>query len=121
MDGSPLATSQPFFEIRMDLQVLKDKLFNSKVDSLAYRLNKMFPAGKTKFQWKSFLQTQRSKGNKYCLIAKDLTIAQKETVVGFPVLRKSKYKGGAIVDRYFYLSNSIFHFILPKVNRNINH
>lgn len=52
MDGSPLATSQPFFEIRMDLQVLKDKLFNSKVDSLAYRLNKMFPAGKTEFQWK---------------------------------------------------------------------
>ena len=101
MDGSPLATSQPFFEIRMDLQVLKDKLFNSKVDSLAYRLSKMFPAGKTKFQWKSFLQTQRSKGNKYCLIAKDLTIAQKETVVGFPVLRNSKYKGGAIVDRYF--------------------
>jgi len=101
MDGSPLATSQPFFEIRMDLQVVKDKFFNNKVDSLAFRLNKMFPAGKSQYQWKSYLQSQRGKGNKYCLIAKDLTIAQKETIASFPILNKSKYRGGAIVDRYF--------------------
>ena len=101
MDGSPLATSQPFFEIRMDLKVIKDKLLNAKVDSLAYKLNKMFPAGKSQSQWKSYLQSNRGKKNAYCLIAKDLTIAQKETVTSFPILRQSKYRGGAMVDRYF--------------------
>ncbi len=101
MDGSPLATSQPFFEIRMDLKVIKDNLFNGKLDSLAFKLNKMFPAGKSKEQWKSYLRSNRGKKNAYCLIAKDLTIAQKETVSNFPILRKSKYKGGAMVDRYF--------------------
>jgi len=101
MDGSPLATSQPFFEIRMDLKVIKDKLFNAKVDSLAYKLNKMFPAGKSKSEWKSYLATNRASKNAYCGIAKDLTIAQKETVIDFPILRKSKYRGGAIVNRYF--------------------
>ncbi len=101
MDGSPLATSQPFFEIRMDLKVVKDKLFNSKVDSLAFRLNKMFPAGKSKFQWKTYLESNRQRKNAYCFIAKDLTIAQKETLISFPILRKNKYKGGAMIDRYF--------------------
>jgi len=101
MDGSPLATSQPFFEIRMDLQLPKSKLFDEKVDSLAYKLNKMFPAGKTQSEWNHYLRKQRAKGNKYCFIAKDLTISQMETVTSFPILRLGKYKGGKVVDRYF--------------------
>lgn len=101
MDGAPLATSQPFFEIRMDLKVAKPKIWDSKVDSLAYKLNKMFPHGRSHAQWRNYLQAQRKKGNGYCLIAKDLTIAQMETVTSFPLLRLNRYRGGKRIVRYY--------------------
>lgn len=101
MDGSPLATSQPFFEIRMDLTIAKKELFDAKIDSLSYRLARMFPAGKSKSEWTNYLKSQRARGNKYCLIAKDLTVAQKETVMGFPILRKGRYRGGCRTERYY--------------------
>lgn len=53
-DGSLLATSIPVFEIRMDVnsENISDKLFNSKIDSLAWHLAKLFKKD-TKWAYKN--------------------------------------------------------------------
>ena len=49
-DGSPLAMSQPIFEIRMDTRAagLKQDAFNKNVDSLAFYINQYLQPNKSK-------------------------------------------------------------------------
>lgn len=106
-NGNLLATSLPFFEIRMDLLKPRESLFNSNIDSLAICLAKLFPDGKSANQWKSELLTTRNdaihrgktKGVQYYFIANNVTINELEQLRNFPIFRKGRYGGGLIIER----------------------
>ncbi|MFZ1298708.1 MAG: penicillin-binding protein [Saprospiraceae bacterium] len=97
-DGSPLATSQPIFEIRMDTRAsgLTQELFNRHVDSLADNLQRFLYPEKSKQAIKNVLVSARKKSDRYVLIARNLNYDQMVTVKGFPLFRLGPNKGGMI-------------------------
>jgi cell division protein FtsI (penicillin-binding protein 3) len=98
-DGSLLASSLPYFEIRMDLRAggLTDEVFQKGIDSLAYCLSRHIDSGKSTAQWKSLLVNQRKSGNRYLLIAKSIPLRELNRLKKFPVFRHGQHKGGLIV------------------------
>jgi cell division protein FtsI (penicillin-binding protein 3) len=98
-DGSLLAASLPFFEIRMDLKAggLDDELFTEGVDSLAFYLSRYVDTYRSAGSWKSYLIEQRKKGNRYLLLGKDLTLQEMNRVKKFPILKHGQHRGGLIV------------------------
>ncbi len=97
-DGSPLATSQPIFEIRMDTRAagLNQEMFNKNVDSLAICINANLQPNKSKSEIRAQLVQARKKADRYFLIAKNLNYDQLQTVKSFPLFRNGPNKGGMI-------------------------
>lgn len=97
-DGRLLATSVPFYEIRMDLLCdgMSDEFFNKNVDSLAIALSEMF-GDKTPGDYVVELRNARINGARYHLIRKKVNFAQLQKLKTFPIFREGKYKGGFIV------------------------
>jgi len=97
-DGSLLASSLPYFEIRMDLRAggLTDELFNGQVDSLSWHLSRYVDATKSQEEWKRYLVSNRKKDNRYLLIAKSVSLAQLNRIKTFPILRHGQHRGGLI-------------------------
>jgi len=98
MHNRLLATSVPFYEIRMDLRSspLTAEVFNKNIDSLAYYLARLF-GDKTSFAYKKELITARRKGERYHLIKRRVTYIQLKELKNFPIFRRGRYKGGFIV------------------------
>ncbi len=96
-DGSLLATSIPVFEIRMDVANtnVSDEVFNSKVDSLAYRLSELF-GNKSQQEYKRSLVAARKKGERYFLIWRKANYQQLKQLRTFPILRRGRHRGGLI-------------------------
>jgi len=100
-----VATSLPFFEIRMDLLVPRKDVFNNGIDSLAIRLAKFFPNGKSASSWKSELVNKRldgqngKPGSRYHFIAKNLSYDQVQTLRKYPIFREGRSGGGFIVEK----------------------
>lgn len=96
-DGSLLATSIPIFEIRMDVanSNVSDELFNSNIDSLAYKLSRLFK-DKSKTAYKRKLVAARKKGERYYLIQRNVTYEQLKALRKFPILERGKNRGGLI-------------------------
>ncbi len=101
-ESNLLATSLQFFEVRMDLSLVKDEIFRKEVDSLALFLSKFREANSTKSkeQWKTDLIAARKKGNKYFYLARGLDIEAYNRLRQAPILRHGKYRGGLIDVRY---------------------
>ena len=100
-DGSLLATSIPFFEIRMDLKAdgLTDHLFQNHVDSLALALaNYLYPQ-QSPSNVRDKLIRERARGNRYLLIKKNADYDEMKRITGFPILKWGPYKGGCIVKK----------------------
>jgi len=97
-DGRILATSVPYYEIRMDLKCagLTNAVFNSKVDSLSLCLSRLF-GDKTPAQYRRMLVSGRYKGVRYQLIRRKVDYLQLKKLEKFPIFRLGKYKGGLIV------------------------
>ncbi len=97
-DGSLLATTVPVFEVRMDVdsELIDDQTFNSKVDSLAEGLAKIFPS-KSKREYLADLRKERLDGNRYWLIKNRATYAEVKSLRKLPILNKGKYSGGLIL------------------------
>lgn len=102
-----LATSLPFYDIGIDVNVpgLDDKTFNSKKDSLALMLNKLFPK-KTKKEYLAMLNKARQEGDRYILIKQKAGYEELQAVKKFPIIRNGK-KGGLVV---FQTSKRILPF-----------
>ncbi|MBA1340633.1 MAG: hypothetical protein C5S40_00665 [ANME-2 cluster archaeon] len=100
VSGNLLATSVPIFEIRMDVasDLISDKLFKDKLDSLALSLSKLF-GDRSKYQYKQGLNKARKDGNRYYLIKRKVIYAQLKKLRTFPIMRRGKYRGGLIVIR----------------------
>jgi cell division protein FtsI (penicillin-binding protein 3) len=98
----PLALSLQFFEVRMDLSVIKEETFNKYADSLALYLSnfpKEWIRPKTKEAWKKDLIANRN--NRYYFIARGLDVdAYKKLKNDAPILKLGRYAGGMITLRY---------------------
>jgi len=95
-----LASSVPYYEIRMDMQTpaLTDRVFFNGVDSLALCLSRLFydrPAS----EYKKILVEARKKGNRYLLIKNRVDYVQLKKLKTFPIFRLGQYKGGLIVNQ----------------------
>ncbi len=97
-DGRVLATSVPYYEVRMDTRCpgFNEAYFNKNVDSLAYRLSSLFK-DKTATQYKRKLISARYKGDRYHLIMRRVDYIQLKELKTFPILRRGQFKGGLII------------------------
>jgi cell division protein FtsI (penicillin-binding protein 3) len=100
IDGRLLATSVPYFEIRMDLRAagLTDELFNANVDSLAILLARFFK-DKSHYSYKSELVNARKfeRNNRYYLIGpRQVNYLELKEISKFPLFRLSPNQGGFI-------------------------
>ncbi|MDQ3141332.1 MAG: transpeptidase family protein [Bacteroidota bacterium] len=100
-DGSPLAISLPFFEIRMDTKAkgLTNDNFSRHVDSLARCLNKHFMPDRPVLDIKNWLIKERKESNRYLLIHKSIDYQQLELLKTFPLFNFGQNKGGLIINR----------------------
>ncbi len=100
-DGSLLATSLPYFELRMDLspKVIGNKIFDKNVDSLAYCLANFVDNNYTQEEWADRLRYERQNQERYLLIKRNVTYAQLEAIKKFPIFNLGQYRGGLIIER----------------------
>lgn len=100
-DGSLMTTSLPFFDLHIDFKAdgLREDIFRSNVDSLAYYLSTYVDRSVSKTQMRDWLIQKRRRGDRYALLAKDVTIRELERIKTFPIFRLGKNKGGLIIDR----------------------
>lgn len=99
-DGRLLATSVPYFEIRMDLKAagLTDEVFYTKVDSLAICLSRFFK-DKSHYTYRSELTNARkfAKNKRYYPIApRMVNYIELQELKTFPLFRMGTNKGGFI-------------------------
>ncbi|HZJ74424.1 MAG TPA: penicillin-binding protein [Perlabentimonas sp.] len=99
-DGRLLATSVPYFEIRVDLKAagLTDELFYANIDSLAIRLSQLF-RDKSHFSYKSELVNARkfARNKRYYPVGPRLVnYLELKQIKEFPLLRLPPNKGGFI-------------------------
>ena len=96
-DNRLLATSVPYYEIRMDLKsgALRDEVFNTGIDSLSYRLSRIF-RDQSPGAYKRDLQKARMEGQRYYLIRRQVSYGQLQEMKTFPIFRLGRYKGGFI-------------------------
>lgn len=100
-DGSPLAISLPFFEIRMDTRAkgLSSEVFNKQVDSLAWYLATDLMPERSPAEVRNWLIRERKAKNRYLLIGRSLDYNQMEKLKTYPIFRGGPNKGGLIVIR----------------------
>lgn len=99
-DGSILATSLPFFDIRFDPTVASDELFNEHIDSLAHSLAGVNPEF-TDGGWKQLLIDKRNEGREYLKIKDRVNYSEMELIKSFPIFNQGRYKGGFIAEERF--------------------
>ncbi len=98
-DGRPLAVSQPFFDIRIDLVQSKPSLFNQGVDSLAWYIVRHLNTEYSAAKYAQLLREGRKKGNRSFLVKRNATFEDLEMVKTFPILKEGQLKGGLVVEK----------------------
>ena len=96
-DGRLLASSIPYYEIRMDLMstAMSGETFRKKVDSLAFCLSKLFN-DKSQAAYKREIIRARQNGERYHLLKKGVNYIELKEMKTFPLFRRGRYKGGFI-------------------------
>lgn len=95
-DGSLLATSVPEYELRMDMfagGIVKDEVFNSKVDSLATSLAGFFKDKSAK-EYSRFLRKARRDSLRAVLIKRKVSYQDLKLIRQFPLYNIGSYSGG---------------------------
>lgn len=95
-NGALLATSLPYYEVRLDLGApgLDDKLYKEKRDSLASELSKLFGDRSAK-EYTKFLNKSRQAKDRYALVQRNVSYKDLQILKKFPILKKGK-RGGLI-------------------------
>ena len=96
-DGSLLATSIPNYNIRFDALAPNDKDFHKYIKPLSDSLAVLFNKPSNYFH--SELTRARTSGNRFYLLAKDLSYTQYMKIKKFPLFKLGIYRGGIIVDQ----------------------
>jgi cell division protein FtsI (penicillin-binding protein 3) len=102
-DGRILATSIPFYEIRIDFRAegLKKDTFYKHVDSLSIYLSRLF-ADKTPLDYKKELTKAYKKGNRYYLLKRKVDYPQYKQLRAMPLFRLGPNKGGFMAIQVYY-------------------
>lgn len=119
-DGRPLATSVPYYTIRMDLKAPGVKaVFNQQVDSLSMALSGFFKDKSAKAYEKS-LRAAYARGNRYFLINKrKVSFLELQEIERFPIFRRGRNRGGVISEHEnlrVYPFGNVASRTLGKVN-----
>ncbi|MDP4210446.1 MAG: penicillin-binding protein [Bacteroidota bacterium] len=96
-DGRLLASSIPFYEIRMDLKArgLEKEVFQENLDSLSLCLSKLFK-DKSSNAYKKDMQQAYKEGRRFYLVRRKVDFNQLKTLKTFPLFRLGKNKSGMI-------------------------
>ena len=97
-EGNLLATSLPFFDVRIDLAStgMSKDLFYKQVDSLSLCLADFFK-DKTASEYRADLVQGRKNKSRYYLLKSNLTYPELLILKTFPLFRLGKYQSGLIV------------------------
>jgi len=101
-DGSLLASSLPFYEIRMDTRAsaMTEKLFTENIDTLAGALVPfMTDRFSSKEDIKNYIIGARQSGNRYLFITKGVSYPDLQKIKEFPLFELGPYSGGIIINR----------------------
>ena len=95
-----LATSVPYYEIRMDpnSEALTDEIFYKDISSLAHFLADLFQ-DKSRKEYRRELILARKKGERYHLIQRNVDYETLQKVKKFPIFKLGKYEGGFICEQ----------------------
>lgn len=96
-DGRILATSVPFYELRFDPMAVNKKVFDEKVDSLAWCLASFFQDGSKAYYKEKLVRARQHKPrpDRYLLINKRrVNHTELKKIREFPIFRLGKNKGG---------------------------
>ncbi len=95
-NGSLLATSLPYYEIAIDINVsaVTDKIYKNNRDSLALCLSNLFK-DKSKKEYLKILNTARRTDDRYVLLKRNVSYKDLQTLKTFPIFRKGK-RGGLV-------------------------
>ena len=96
-DGRLLASSVPFYEIRMDTRSsgMDSHMFNTKIDSLALCLSRLF-RDKPASEYKAEILKARRNGERFHLLKRRVNYIQLKKMRSFPIFRLGSNKGGFI-------------------------
>ncbi len=100
-DGrSPLATSVPVYDVRVDTRAdgLSKTTFDSGLDSLALKLSELFK-DKSQADYKRELKSAYAERDRYFLVKRNVSYSQLQELKKFPVFRLGRNKGGLMIDQ----------------------
>jgi len=122
-DGSPLATSVPYFELRMDMGAPGlSKIFNHQVDSLSLCLSHFFRDRSAKSYASSLRRAYHSKQRYWLITPRKVNYEDLEKIRKFPILRAGRNSGGLIAEqenKRIYPFGSLAIRTLGKLNKGM--
>ena len=100
-DGSFLATSQQYYEIRMDTRAggLTAEAFETGVDSLAYHIHATLRPDESADAIARDLRAARERGERYVLIARRVDFPTYRAIKAWPIFRRGANRGGLVAER----------------------
>jgi cell division protein FtsI (penicillin-binding protein 3) len=96
-NGKVLATSLPFYEIRMDLlsSGMKNDTFQKYIRPLTDSLSKFFK-DKSSIEYFDSISKARKDSDRYYLIKQEVTYQQYQKIKNFPLFKLGQFEGGFI-------------------------
>ncbi len=104
-DGRPMATSVPYYQIRMDCVVPNEDTFKKHIDGLSSSLAEFFK-NKSAKKYKEELVKARKEGKRYKALGNRLVdYAELAQIKKFPILKLGANRGGIIVEQKYKRNN----------------
>ena len=117
-DGSPLATSLPFYRIAFDPSRAEMEVLNENIDSLSLQLSVFF-GDRSAEHYKRRILDARGSGKKYIILNRELiNFQEKKLISSWPLFREGRLKGGVIFEKverrylpFSYLANRTIGYV----------
>jgi cell division protein FtsI (penicillin-binding protein 3) len=123
-DGSPFATSVPFYELRMDMGAPGlAKVFNHEVDSLSLCLSRFFRDRSSKSYASALRRAYNTKQRYWLLTPHKVSYMDLKKIEKFPILRRGRNSGGLIPEQEnlrIYPFGDLAIRTLGKLNKGIS-
>lgn len=104
-DGRPLATTIPYFRIRMDCLAPEDSIMDISVDSLSICLSNFFKDNSAA-QYKKIITKGRKEKKRYLPLGNRLVdYSELSEIKEFPLFRLGSNKGGIVVEKKYKRKN----------------
>ncbi|MCP4440542.1 MAG: transpeptidase family protein [Aureispira sp.] len=99
-DGSLLATSLPYFELRMDMKIVNRDTFLHYLDTISACLARYIDSDYTVGAYRQRLARAYDNQNRYFLIRRNVSYLELQRILSFPLFNKnSRNESGLIVEK----------------------